>query len=667
MLKLFHIHISRIEHMKYAAFFLMFSLVLFSLQFWQADARAALSEGDLNRIMRKTNEDLDEAGIKLTIKTLKALEKAALEDLVREKKDNPSNDEIEIKLQLFILTWATQQLNPELGILIPHFCADIEEAPKNPCDEKPLLRTKNGTLMPQLGFGTDFSMDLKTSVEKTGEEKKRVTKIFTDAIGEGYRLFDTAVTYGDHNGLMVDLLSDAITKSGVDRKDIFVVHKIMPNVGSTDFKTHVDTALSKLGNYLDVVMLHDLGDSVEEAKAALKLLQPYIESGRIGSVGVSNIQGEGEFEMFEKSLCVPEEGLPPISIVQNKFNPLYPDLVTKEAADKRKIAYMGYSIFGGGGGQCAQVDTSQVQFDVENYPELKEFADVKRVSPHLLVLAWALKKGTVQIPKTTKKESMKSNAKALQLAAQLQADDPAFQFIDRIVSIDVPKVSEIEAVRGDKTESLKVINKFKLGKPSKSRWDLLDDLAKDPVLKTFLEGLDKPATLTPPQLLVNNLLNFFGNAKKEGKYDEMKKRLKKVVNRRDMERVIVEGWIEDTCGACFNGAEYDLGKFYFALPIFTPARLPDYSLVEIFNAHVRPLLEMEPGKVSEKRVNDVLMAWVEGALEEAGTKNLFTDKHSHAGDLSDLIGMINGDYLSTHLPGSKITIDQKEKKLIFTK
>lgn len=101
------------------------------------------------------------------------------------------------------------------------------------------LTLNNGIQMPVLGFGT-FMMN--------GSECEE--SVLT-AIRAGYRMIDTAEAYGNE-----EAVGNAIIKSGVSRKELFLVTKVNFRSYENTRET-VEASLKKLKtDYLDLVLLH---------------------------------------------------------------------------------------------------------------------------------------------------------------------------------------------------------------------------------------------------------------------------------------------------------------------------------------------------------------------------------------------------------------------------
>ena len=91
----------------------------------------------------------------------------------------------------------------------------------------------NGVKMPQLGFGT-------YQIKDPAECERAVR----DAIDVGYRLIDTAASYGNE-----EAVGRAIAKCGIPREDLFITTKLW--ISDTSFegaKAAFQKSLDRLGD-----------------------------------------------------------------------------------------------------------------------------------------------------------------------------------------------------------------------------------------------------------------------------------------------------------------------------------------------------------------------------------------------------------------------------------
>jgi len=134
----------------------------------------------------------------------------------------------------------------------------------------------NGVDMPILGFGVFQVTDL-------AECERSVI----DAIDTGYRLLDTAASYGNEQAV-----GSAIKKSGVNRKDLFITTKLWIEDASYEgAKVAFEESLNKLQlDYLDLCLIHQPYGDVYGAWRAMEELHL---AGRIRpSVSAISIQTE---------------------------------------------------------------------------------------------------------------------------------------------------------------------------------------------------------------------------------------------------------------------------------------------------------------------------------------------------------------------------------------
>ena len=127
----------------------------------------------------------------------------------------------------------------------------------------------NGIKMPMVGFGVFQIRDDETT-QKAVEE----------AIKVGYRLIDTAQSYGNE-----EAVGKAIKSSGVPREELFITSKLWISDMSYDgAKKAFAESLSKLDlDYIDLYLLHQpVGDTF----GAWKALEELYKEGKIRAIGV---------------------------------------------------------------------------------------------------------------------------------------------------------------------------------------------------------------------------------------------------------------------------------------------------------------------------------------------------------------------------------------------
>lgn len=103
-----------------------------------------------------------------------------------------------------------------------------------------------------------------------------------DAIQTGYRLIDTAASYGNE-----EAVGRAIKRSGVPRQDLFVTTKLwLADAGYDKTKRAFDRSLQRLG--LDYLDLYLFNQPYGDVYGAWRAMEELYREGRIKAIGVSN-------------------------------------------------------------------------------------------------------------------------------------------------------------------------------------------------------------------------------------------------------------------------------------------------------------------------------------------------------------------------------------------
>lgn len=132
------------------------------------------------------------------------------------------------------------------------------------------VRLSNGVEMPIEGYGV-YQVD-----------PAECERCVSDALRVGYRMVDTAQAYHNEEGV-----GAAIAKSGIDRKDLFIVSKIwISNYGYEKATASIDESLRKLGtDYIDLMLLHQ---PFCDRYGAYRAMEKAYKEGKLRAIGVSN-------------------------------------------------------------------------------------------------------------------------------------------------------------------------------------------------------------------------------------------------------------------------------------------------------------------------------------------------------------------------------------------
>src|SRR4051812_846857 len=150
------------------------------------------------------------------------------------------------------------------------------------------LVLNNGVKMPILGFGV-------FQIEDPAECERSVR----DAIEVGYRLIDTAASYGNEESV-----GSAIKKSGVARKELFVTTKLwIADTGYQNTKKAFGRSLGRLQlDYLDLYLIHQpYGDVYGSWRAMEELYRDSV----IKAIGVSNFHPDRVMDFIVHNDVVP--------------------------------------------------------------------------------------------------------------------------------------------------------------------------------------------------------------------------------------------------------------------------------------------------------------------------------------------------------------------------
>jgi len=230
----------------------------------------------------------------------------------------------------------------------------------------------NGVKMPILGYGV---------YQVTKEECERCV---LDALSVGYRSLDTAQSYFNE-----EEVGNAIQKSGIPRKDIFLTTKVwIEHYGYEEAKASVLDSMQKLKtDYLDLVLLHQ---PFADYYGAYRALEDLYTEGKIRAIGISNFYADRMIDLASFTKIKP-------MVNQVETHPFNQQITAKEWMQKYNVQIEAWAPFGEGRGEMF------------SNPVLKTIADKYGKSVAQVILRWHIQRGVVVIPKSTHKERMAEN------------------------------------------------------------------------------------------------------------------------------------------------------------------------------------------------------------------------------------------------------------------
>ena len=241
-----------------------------------------------------------------------------------------------------------------------------------------VYKLNNGKEIPSIGFGT-FRL------------KEEVEYVVINAIEVGYKMIDTASSY-----LNEEYVGNAIKKTKVDRKDLFITGKLWND--SREFEKIVEACketLKKLNvDYLDLYLVHWPASPIlypnwKEINANVwKALEYLYEEGLVKSIGVSNFKKSQLEELMKVAKIKP-------MVNQIEFHIGFMQEETLKYCQENDILIEAWSPCGGGKLLKKEI--------------IKEMAEKYNVSPAKLCLRWCVEHGVIPITKSTNIDRMKDN------------------------------------------------------------------------------------------------------------------------------------------------------------------------------------------------------------------------------------------------------------------
>lgn len=208
------------------------------------------------------------------------------------------------------------------------------------------------------------------------------------ALELGYRHVDTAQAYGNEPSV-----GRGLRESGVPRDEVFITTKFYP--GHDDPVAEIERSLERLGvDQVDLYIIHWPQGGPTWAWPGMERAR---ELGHTRSIGVSNFSAAQLEEVFAVAAS------PPV-VNQVQFSAAAYRRGLLDACEKREVAVVAYSSLG----------TGRLLRD----QRVQEIAERAGRTPAQVLLRWCLQRGTIVIPKSTRRERLEENAQLFDFELQ---------------------------------------------------------------------------------------------------------------------------------------------------------------------------------------------------------------------------------------------------------
>lgn len=227
--------------------------------------------------------------------------------------------------------------------------------------------------MPILGFGV-YQMTDPAECEQA----------VYDAIMAGYRLIDTASSYGNE-----EAVGKAIKRSGVAREELFLTTKLwVSDAGYDSAKQAFAKSLALLGvDYLDLYLIHQpFGD----VYGAWRAMEELYKEHKIRAIGISNFKPDRVMDFICNHKIVP-------AVNQIELHPFCQQAEASQFLAENGVQTQSWAPFAEGRNGLFENDT------------LVSIATKHSKSVAQIVLRWIIQRGIVAIPKSVRRERIIEN------------------------------------------------------------------------------------------------------------------------------------------------------------------------------------------------------------------------------------------------------------------
>jgi len=237
----------------------------------------------------------------------------------------------------------------------------------------PSIELNNGVRMPLLGFGVFQVTDL--------DECERSVR---DAIDVGYRLIDTAASYGNE-----EAVGRAIHGSAVPRDELFITTKLwIADTGYDNTKAAFERSIERLR--LDVLDLYLIHQPYGDVYGAWRAMEELCREGRIRAIGISNFYPDRVMDFLCHHQVVP-------AVNQIETHPFHQQVETQTFLRSNGIQIESWGPFAEG------------RNNIFHNEALRSIGDSHGKTVAQVIVRWLTQRGVIAIPKSVRRERMVEN------------------------------------------------------------------------------------------------------------------------------------------------------------------------------------------------------------------------------------------------------------------
>ena len=237
----------------------------------------------------------------------------------------------------------------------------------------PSVTLNNGVTMPLLGFGV-FQM----------QDAEECERSVYDAIRTGYRLIDTAASYGNE-----EAVGKAIKRSGVPREELFVTTKLwIQDAGDERTRSAFERSLQRLQlEYLDLYLIHQ---PIGDVYGAWRVMEKLYQEGRIRAIGVSNFFPDRLMDLIAHHQVIP-------TVNQVETHPFNQQIETQTFLQENHVQIESWGPF------------TEGKHHIFEHELLRSIAGKYQKTVGQVILRWLTQREVVAIPKSVRQERIVEN------------------------------------------------------------------------------------------------------------------------------------------------------------------------------------------------------------------------------------------------------------------